>query len=113
AGRIREPTSDRPLRVVDLGCGNAYLTFAALAWLRASGRPAEVVGVDVKDAARDRNTALADELGWGDAMRFVAAGIRDATWEFPTARADAASEAPDVVFALHACDTATDDALAR
>jgi len=32
-GRLREPTPKDPLRVVDLGCGNAYLTFAAHAWL--------------------------------------------------------------------------------
>lgn len=113
AGRVAPPSADRPLRVVDLGCGNAYLTFAAVAWLRATGRPAEVVGVDVKDAARQRNTALADQLGWGGSMRFVAAGIVDAAWTFPTHRPGVDDTAPDVVLALHACDTATDDALAR
>lgn len=93
---------DRKLRVVDLGCGNAYLTFAAYRFLTAvRGLDVDFTGVDVKRQAAERNAALAAELGW-DGMRFVEGTI-----------ADAAVEAPDVVLALHACDTATDDALAR
>jgi SAM-dependent methyltransferase len=92
-----------PLRVVDLGCGNAYLTFAAYAYLTGHrGRDVELVGVDVRDDQRARNTALAAELGWADRVRFVAGTIADV--ELPGA---------DVVLALHACDTATDEALAR
>jgi SAM-dependent methyltransferase len=92
----------RPLRVVDLGCGNAYLTFAAYRFLTGvRGLDVRFTGVDVKKQAAERNAALAAELGW-DGMRFVEGTI-----------ADAAVEAPDVVLALHACDTATDDALAR
>jgi SAM-dependent methyltransferase len=94
---------DRPLRVVDLGCGNAYLTFAAYRALSQDG-PVELVGIDVRDSAR--NTAIAAELGWGDNVRFVAGTIADAPVGEPDAQ-------PDVVLALHACDTATDDALAR
>lgn len=93
---------DRPLRVVDLGCGNAYLTFAAYRFLTAvRGLEVDFTGVDVKRQAAERNTAIAAALGW-DGMRFVEGTI-----------ADAAVEAPDVVLALHACDTATDEALAR
>ena len=47
-GKLRTPTADDPLRVVDLGCGNAYLTFAAHAWLRVR-MPVRLVGVDVKE----------------------------------------------------------------
>jgi SAM-dependent methyltransferase len=93
--------TDRPLQVVDLGCGNAYLTFAAYRFLSAT-RPVQLVGVDVREPARDRNTRLAADLGWQDGLRFVAGTIRDA----PVGGAD-------VVLALHACDTATDDALAQ
>lgn len=111
AGRIGEATSERPLRVVDLGCGNAYLTFAADAYLAAHGVPAETVGVDVKQQSRDRNAALARQLGVDRRLAFVAAPIAEATWSFPTPREG--DPAVDVVLALHACDTATDDALAR
>jgi len=103
AGRIT-PTEAKPLQVVDLGCGNAYLTFAAHAWLsRVRGLPVRVVGVDVKEQSRDHNTQVATELGVSADVTFEVSGIDDV-------RLDAA---PDVVLALHACDTATDDALAR
>ena len=104
AGHVRQPTPDVPLRVVDLGCGNAYLTFAAYRWLTAvRGLPTRVVGIDVKEQARRRNSELAAELGAGDELRFVRGDIASTEVE----------EQPDVVLALHACDTATDDALAR
>ncbi|MEO3744992.1 SAM-dependent methyltransferase [Plantactinospora sp. B5E13] len=92
-----------PLRVVDLGCGNAYLTFAAHRYLTGRGVAVEVVGVDVREDQRRRNTALAEQLGCADQVRFVAGTILDATVD----------PAPDLVLALHACDTATDEALAR
>ena len=104
AGQVRSPSADDPLRVVDLGCGNAYLTFAAYRWLTAvRGLPVRVVGIDVKEQARQRNSELAAELGAGDQLRFVRGDIASAEVE----------QRPDVVLALHACDTATDDALAR
>ncbi|MEU5548499.1 SAM-dependent methyltransferase [Micromonospora sp. NPDC047793] len=97
------PDEPGPLRVVDLGCGNAYLSFAAYRYLSGRGWDVELVGVDVRDDQRHRNTALAQRLGWADRVRFVAGTIADAVVE----------PAPDLVLALHACDTATDEALAR
>jgi SAM-dependent methyltransferase len=91
-----------PLRVVDLGCGNAYLTFAAYRYLSARGIDVDLVGVDVREDQRERNGALAARLGWADHVRFVAGTI-----------AQAPLTGADVVLALHACDTATDEALAR
>lgn len=102
SGALRTPTSDDPLRVVDLGCGNAYLTFAAQAYL-AERMPLRLTGVDVKAQSREHNAALAERLGIAAHVEFVQAGIADA----------ALDPAPEVVLALHACDTATDDALAR
>ncbi|WP_033342907.1 class I SAM-dependent methyltransferase [Catenuloplanes japonicus] len=90
------------LRVVDLGCGNAYLTFAAYRYLASRGVALDVVGVDVREDQRVRNTALAERLGCADEVRFVAGTILDAD-----------VDRADVVLALHACDTATDEALAR
>ena len=92
-----------PFRVVDLGCGNAYLTFAAYRYLADRGAKVQVVGVDVREDQRVRNTAVATELGCADDVSFVAGTIEDAS----------VAEPPDLVLALHACDTATDQALAR
>lgn len=93
----------RALRVVDLGCGNAYLSFAAHRYLTGRGIPVELIGVDVREDQRRRNTELAQRLGCADQVRFVAGTIADAD----------IGPAPDLVLALHACDTATDEALAR
>ena len=101
-GQLRRPTSEEPLRVVDLGCGNAYLTFAAERFLAGvRGLPVHLVGVDVKEQSREHNEKVAGELGL-DAT-FVVGSIGGVTLD----------EAPEVVLALHACDTATDEALAR
>jgi SAM-dependent methyltransferase len=102
--RLLKPTLEglqAPVHVVDLGCGNAYLSFAAHRYLSTTLGPTRLTGVDLRDAARARNTAIAAELG-ADDVTFVAGTIADA--ELPPG---------DVVLALHACDTATDDALAR
>ena len=90
-----------PLAAVDLGCGNAYLTFAAYDRLRARGLDVRMTGVDVKAQARERNTRIAAELGW-PGLAFAEGTI---------AGADVGPA--DLVLALHACDTATDEALAR
>jgi SAM-dependent methyltransferase len=101
--RALASTVDQPVRrIVDLGCGNAYLTFAAYRYFAGRGQDVEIVGVDVREDQRARNTALAESLGCGDRVRFVAGSI-----------GDVALDGADVVLALHACDTATDDALAR
>jgi SAM-dependent methyltransferase len=102
--RARAAAGDGPLRIVDLGCGNAYLTFAAYRWLTdRHGLDVALVGVDVKAQARQRNTELAHSLGWDEGIRFVEGTIEDFE----------PSDEPHVVLALHACDTASDDALAR
>ena len=94
---------DRPLRIVDLGCGNAYLTFATAAWLHRQGRDARIVGVDSRPSALRRNAQLAHELGMSGTLAFEADDISSTS----------AVDGADIVLALHACDTATDDALAR
>ena len=101
-GNLRRPTEAEPLRIVDLGCGNAYLTFAAQRFLTSvRGLPVVVTGVDVKEQSREHNSEVAERLG-------VRAEFR--VGSISGARLD---PAPEVVLALHACDTATDEALAR
>ena len=103
SGALRQPTDAEPLRVADLGCGNAYLTFAAQHHLASRGVPAHFIGVDVKEQSRDHNASVAASLDLSAQMEFVVGSIDGV----------ALDPRPDVVLALHACDTATDDALAR
>jgi len=101
AGHIAQPSQSKPLTIVDLGCGHAYLTFAAHQYLRSQGIPVNVVGIDVRESARIRNNEIAKKLGISDSITFRAEEISETTLE-----------SADVAIALHACDTATDDALA-
>ena len=101
AGQIHKPTAENPLRITDLGCGHAYLTFAAHQFLRSSGVPVKVTGIDVRPESRDRNNEIAQKLGITDTINFKAEEIAKTT-----------AAVADVAIALHACDTATDDAIA-
>lgn len=101
AGQIHKPTKENPLRITDLGCGHAYLTFAAHQFLLKSGIPVVVTGIDIRPDSRDRNNAIAEKLGITQTITFKAEEISKTT-----------SENADIAIALHACDTATDDAIA-
>ncbi len=101
AGHIEQPTEEDPLSIVDLGCGHAYLTFAAHQYLQSQGLPVRVIGIDIRTSARDRNNEIARQLGISHSIDFRAEEIADTTLK-----------GADVAIALHACDTATDDAIA-
>jgi hypothetical protein len=89
-----------PLTILDCGCGSSYLTLAAHHYLNhVANRPATLIGVDVNEALIRKSRDRAEHLD--------AAGI-----EFLAGRIGTVTTPPDVVLALHACDTATDDALA-
>lgn len=100
-GHLRRPTAADPLRIVDLGCGNAYLTLAAQRFLESQDLAVRLIGVDVKEQSREHSSEVAAELGLQ--ADFVVGTIAAARLEVE----------PEVVLALHACDTATDEALAR
>ena len=91
------------LRVVDFGSGKSYLTFALHHLLReAHGRHVQIVGLDLRADVVATCNALAERLGT-EGLEFALGDI--AGYE--------ATEPPHLVVSLHACDTATDDALAR
>jgi len=97
---------DGPLRVVDLGCGNAYLTLAAHRYLSDLRPGTRTVGVELREDLVARSTQRAHQAGL-QGLSFLPGTI---------AQADPADELggpPHVVLALHACDTATDEALTR
>ena len=91
------------IRMVDCGCGRAFLTFAAYHYLRDRlGLSAELVGVDADDNVLASAAKLREAVDFGD-VELVRARIGD--YE-PTAP-------PQVVLSLHACDMATDEAIAQ
>lgn len=93
----------RPLQVLDCGAGAAYLTFAVYHYLtQVRGIPTEIVGVDANAALTAKNAATSAALALPEVC-FVPSRIVDYQPKVT----------PDVVLALHACDTATDEALAQ
>ena len=90
----------RPVQLLDCGCGSSYLTFAVHHYLNERlGLPAQILGVDINEAVIRKSMERSSRCGTNN-LQFV------------VGRIDTTQIRPDVVLALHACDTATDDALA-
>ena len=101
-----------PWHVVDLGCGNAYLTFGAHRYLGGLAPGTQTTGVELRDDLVAASTERAGRAGL-DGLEFVAGSIADADVAGSAPAGDRVDNRVDVVLALHACDTATDEALAR
>ncbi|HEY3248483.1 MAG TPA: SAM-dependent methyltransferase [bacterium] len=98
-----QPAVGRPLVIADLGCGSAHLTFAAYHYVRdVLGIPSQMIGVDRNVSLLEKQRSLARRLGMPE-VTFVTTAIEDFVPTQPI----------DIVLALHACDTATDDAVAQ
>ena len=96
---IQAIEADKP-RIVDMGAGKGYLDFALYDYLaNVANRPAEVIGVEMRDGLVTDGNATAAASGF-EGLSFVPGTIID----YDATGADA-------VIALHACDTATDDAI--
>ena len=92
----------RPFRVIDFGCGKAYLTFALYYYLKVQrSLEVEIVGLDLKKDVIEFCGRTAEKLGY-NGLKFLHGDI-----------ADYESDGADMVVTLHACDTATDYALAN
>jgi SAM-dependent methyltransferase len=91
--------ADRSLSLFDMGCGKGYLTFAASEML---GDRAQVRGVEVRADLVEFCSRTAAEMGYAPRLSFRQGSIEDTD-----------VGAVDILVALHACDTATDDALAK
>jgi len=94
------------VRLVDHGAGKSYLGF--ILWDlffkdRAGG--AQVIGIETRDELVARSRALAQRLGFAG-MSFLKLSVAEAI------TSDALPKKVDIVTALHACNTATDDAIA-
>ena len=110
---------DRPVRVVDFGCGKSYLTFALYHYLHeVRDLDVRIAGLDLKQDVIDHCNTIARDLRY-DELQFAVGEI--ATYSPPepaVGRSPSFVEGDtrtpvDLVVSLHACDTATDDALAK
>ena len=86
------------ISVVDLGCGHAYLTFAVGEYLKDKYKKVSILGVYERDESKEHNEKVSQKLKVE--AKFIAAKISDTP-----------NQVVDIAIALHACDTATDDAI--
>jgi hypothetical protein len=93
----------RKLTILDCGCGKSYLSFALNAYLsRERDRKCMVYGVDANRERIRQAKALQERAGFSN-MLFQAEPVR----------AFRPPEPIDLLLSLHACDTATDEAIAK
>jgi len=94
---------NKTIRIIDFGCGKAYLTFALYDYLVLKmGYNVEIVGLDLKENVIKFCSNLAKKLNFND-LRFEQGDIKGFN-QFSNV---------DMVISLHACNTATDEALAK
>jgi hypothetical protein len=99
------PASDTGPTLADHGAGKSYLGFIIYdLFFKALGR-GTIYGIETRSELVESSKALAQKLGF-DRMRFLNVSVAD------SAQSTDLPEQIDVVTALHACDTATDDAIA-
>ena len=94
---------DREVTILDFGCGKSYLTFAMYYYLKElKGYDVNIIGLDLKTDVIEKCNGLARKYGY-EKLHFYQGDIAD--YE--------GVSAVDMVVTLHACDTATDFALAK
>ena len=97
--------NDHPVTLADHGAGKSYLGFILYdLFFKNLGR-GSIYGIETRAPLVQASQQLAADLGF-DRMQFLNMSVADST------RADFMPERFDIVTALHACDTATDDAIA-
>ena len=91
-------SDQKDISIVDLGCGHAYLTFAVQEFLKNKFQKVSILGVDERVDSKEHNEKVAIKLKVQSS--FIAAKISETP-----------NQKVDIAIALHACDTATDDAI--
>nr|WP_251130057.1 SAM-dependent methyltransferase [Exiguobacterium sp. s141] len=100
---IKHLPTDRTIRILDFGSGKSYLTFALYHFLREmKGYDVHITGLDLKKEVIEECAGIARDLGY-ERLEFLVGDINEFEGE----------TAVDMVVTLHACDVATDMALAR
>jgi precorrin-6B methylase 2 len=98
---VKEMGAGQLKKIVDIGSGKGYLTFALYDYLHKLGFDTQIIGVEYREDMVRLCNSIAGHSGF-NALKFVQASAQDYN-----------CSGADAIIALHACDTATDDALAK
>jgi len=103
---LKEVQQDHPaITLVDHGAGKSYLGFILYdLFFKQQDSGSRIFGIETRDELVEKSRALAERLGF-PGMFFLNQSVAEAV------ESDALPETVDVVTALHACNTATDDAI--
>ena len=106
-----DDTNNKDISVVDMGCGRGYLTFSLHSFLTAKGCNVESRGIDIRPKLVDEINGIARSLGNDFRLLRFEQGTIENFWNASSYKPTTSSKGLSVLIALHACDTATDDAL--
>ena len=115
SGESGETAEVKPFVVVDCGCGKAYLTISLYFYLtEVLGMPnVKVIGIDRRNDVISAAKKMAAQLDVADKVEFVEADLGSMSSVGSIGVGSLGSIGVDMVVSLHACDTATDEALAK
>ncbi|MCC6865805.1 MAG: SAM-dependent methyltransferase [Ignavibacteria bacterium] len=99
---VSSPLAESPeLNILDLGSGKSYLTFAVYSYINSHGKKTHTTGVEQREDLVNLSNQFAAECNYND-LKFIKGSINEVSLKNA-----------DIVIALHACDTATDDAIQK
>jgi Methyltransferase domain len=100
-GILKDTNLKDDFKIVDMGSGKGYLTFALYSYLQEKNSTVKITGLELRDELVDKCNVIAKKSNY-NGLTFEKGSIKD--WNMNHA---------DMLIALHACDTATDDSIAK
>ncbi len=100
-GILKDTVIENNFSIVDMGSGKGYLTFALYDYLQSKNAKVKVTGIELREDLVQKCNGIAEQSKY-KGLHFIKGSIQE------TDLRDI-----DMLIALHACDTATDDAIAK
>ena len=100
-GILKDTKIENNFSIVDMGSGKGYLTFALYDYLQNKNKEVKVTGIELREDLVLKCNKIAEQSNY-KGLKFTKGSIQQTDFPFV-----------DMLIALHACDTATDDAIAK
>ena len=100
-GILKDTVIENNFSIVDMGSGKGYLTFALYDYLQSKNKEVKVTGIELREDLVVKCNKIAEQSNY-KGLKFTKGSIQQTDLPFV-----------DMLIALHACDTATDGAIAK